>query len=261
MRSILKFVKLPVDFLFTLLFWLYIIFGFIFFYIPVLIILSFVINNREAKFQRMNHYYYHGFFFGINALVPGLSIEISNKIKKIRSSVIILNHRSYLDPILLVSIFPKHKTIVKGVFFKVPFISWAMKSGGYIPFDADLTYNDFMDAGMKNIPAFIKDGGNLFIFPEGSRSRDGNIKKFQKGAFSIACKYKIPVQVLYIKNTDRLFPPGKPFLNTCITNTISIELLGTLNPLNISTNEMRKKAVKLYEEKIKEERKIAYYVK
>ncbi|MFH0976523.1 MAG: lysophospholipid acyltransferase family protein [Spirochaetota bacterium] len=254
MRSILKLAKLPVDFLFTLLFWLYIIFGFLFFYIPVLIILSFVLDNREAKFQRLNHYYYRGFFLGMNTLVPGLSIEISTKIKKLKSSIIILNHRSYLDPILLVSIFPKHKTIVKGIFFKVPFISWAMKSGGYIPFNADLTYNDSMNAGMKDIPDFIKDGGNLFIFPEGSRSRDGNIKKFHKGAFSIACKYKIPVQVLYIKNTDRLFPPGKPFLNTCISNAISIEMLGTLNPSNTSPIEMRKKAVTLYQEKIKKEK-------
>ncbi|MBN2402451.1 MAG: 1-acyl-sn-glycerol-3-phosphate acyltransferase [Spirochaetes bacterium] len=200
----------------------------------------------------MNHYYYKGFFRGLNALVPGLSISIEKNIKRIKSSVIISNHRSYLDPILLISIFPRHKTIVKGIFFKIPFISWAMKSGGYIPFTPRRSYNDFLAENLKNIPDFLKSGGNLFIFPEGRRSRDGRIGKFQKGAFSIAVKHKLPVEVIYIKNTGRLFTPGKFLLNTCISNTISIGKLGKIRP-DITANEMREKAVKLYEKKMLEE--------
>jgi 1-acyl-sn-glycerol-3-phosphate acyltransferase len=257
MTPAFKLLRLPFNFFFTLLFWLYTIFGFLFFYLPVLIFLSFFIGSREAKFQKMNHYYYYGFFRGLNVLVPGLSIKISNEVKKIKSSVIISNHRSYLDPILLISIFPRHKTIVKGIFFRIPFISWAMKSGGYIPFTPSKSYNDFLAENLKSIPEFIKSGGNLFIFPEGRRSRDGRIGKLQKGAFSIAARHKIPVDVIYINNTDRLFKPGEFMLNTCIRNTITVEKIGTIKPSNkINTaNEMREKAVRLFEERMKKDLK------
>jgi 1-acyl-sn-glycerol-3-phosphate acyltransferase len=253
MSLIFKLFKPLFDFLLTLLFWLYTIFGFLFFYLPVLVFLSFFINSREIKFQKMNHYYYLGFFRGLNALTPGLSFNISKSVTKINSSIIISNHRSYLDPILLISIFPRHKTIVKGIFFKIPFISWAMKSGGYIPFSPSKSYNDFLAENLKNIPEFFQSGGNLFIFPEGRRSRDGRIRKFQKGAFSIAIKHQIPIEVIYINNTDRLFTPGKFFLNTCIKNIISVEKIGTIEPLNTTANEMRAKAICLYEGRIKAE--------
>ena len=250
-----KIIKPVSDFLFTLLFWLYIIFGFLFFYLPVLIIISFFINNREAKFQKMNHYYYKGFFRGMGAFIPGLTFKIDKNIYNLKSSIIIANHKSYLDPILLVSLFPRHKTIVKGVFFKVPFISWAMESGGYIPFTASHSYNDFLAEKLKSMPGFFKDGGNLFIFPEGRRSRDGRIGKFQKGAFSIAAKNNMPIEVIFINNTDRLFTPGKILLNTCIKNTISVEKLGTTKP-DKTSNEMRAEAIKMFEERIKKEKTV-----
>jgi 1-acyl-sn-glycerol-3-phosphate acyltransferase len=253
MYLFLKLSRIPFNFLLTLLFWLYTIFGFLFFYLPTLTFLSFFIDNRETKFQKMNHYYYYGFFRGLNAITPGLSIKVSNKVKKISSSIIISNHRSYLDPILLISIFSRHKTIVKGIFFKIPFISWAMKSGGYIPFTPSKSYNDFLAENLKNIPEFIQSGGNLFIFPEGRRSRDGRIRKLQKGAFSIAARHQIPIEVIYINNTDRLFTPGKFLLNTCIKNTITVEKIGTIYPSKTTVNEMRDKAVKLYEERIKKD--------
>ncbi len=253
MSPVFKLLRLPFNFIFTFLFWFYTIFGFLFFYLPALIFLSFFIDSREAKFQKMNHYYYNGFFRGLDIFIPGLSIKIGNEVKNIKSSIIISNHRSYLDPILLISIFPRHKTIVKGIFFKVPFISWAMKSGGYIPFTPSKSYNDFLADNLKSIPEFIKSGGNLFIFPEGSRSRDGRIGKLQKGAFSIAARHQIPVEVIYINNTDLLFKPGKFLLNTCIKNTISVEKIGTIKPSNKNNtaNDMREKAVKIYEDRIR----------
>jgi 1-acyl-sn-glycerol-3-phosphate acyltransferase len=253
MPFIFKLLKPLFDFLLTLLFWMYTILGFIFFYFPVLIFITFITKNRETRSQKLNYYYYLGFFRGLNALTPGLRIEISKSVKKIRSSIVISNHRSYLDPILLVSIFPRQKSIVKGIFFKIPFISWGMKSGGYIPFTPGKSYNDYLIEKLKNIPDFIQSGGNLFIFPEGRRSRDGRIGRLQKGAFSIAVKYKIPIEVIYIENTSRLLAPGKFFINTCIRNTISVEKIGTIDPSNNTVNEMREKAIRLYEKRLRQE--------
>ena len=77
---------------------------------------------------------------------------------------------------------------------------------------------------------YLSSGGNLFIFPEGTRSRDGRLGKFNDGAFKIARRFGASIKVLQIKNTNILFTPGKFLFNTCIQNTIEVRLIGELNP-------------------------------
>ncbi len=251
MHPIFKLLKPPINIFVTLFLWLYFIAGFVIVFMPVLIFLTPIINNREERFQKANYYFYKIFFSILRVLSPGLSMKIGDDIKKIKSSVVIANHRSYFDPILLISIFPKHKTIVKGIFFKIPILSWVMRSEGFISYSPENSYNDSIMKSLKNIPDFTKSGGNLFIFPEGRRSRDGRLGKLHKGAFSIAKKYNLPLIIIYISNTGPLFSPGKFFLNTCINNKISIEKLGTIEPSKYTVQEMREKAVKLFENRLR----------
>ncbi len=244
--------KPAIDFLLTMFLWVYFMFGYILFYIPVFALLSPFAGSREMRFQRMNHHFYRIFFWLLKLLTPGLTLKISKEVKQIRSSVIVSNHRSYLDPILLISIFSRHRTIVKGIFFKLPIMRWVMYSSGYIPFAPGGEFSDYMEKKIKEMGDFMKNGGNLFIFPEGRRSRDGRLGKFQKGAFAIARRNKTPVKVIYIENTDRLFKPGKFFFNTCIKNPISVELLGTIDPSRITVQKMRDKAIEMYKNRMKD---------
>jgi 1-acyl-sn-glycerol-3-phosphate acyltransferase len=251
MPLIIRLLKPLIDFLLTLTLWAYFTVGYIFFFIPIIILAYPFIREREILFQKMNHYFYRVFFRCLGAITPGLSMKISGEVKNIRSSVVISNHRSYLDPILLISLFPIHKTVVKGIFFKMPVLSWVMKSGGYIPYSQDGEYSTFMEMNIKNIAPFMERGGILFIFPEGRRSRNGGLGSFQKGSFSIARRQKVPVQMIFIHGTDRLFKPGNFFFNTCVENTISVEKLGSIEPGSMTAREMRERAVKLYEERMK----------
>jgi 1-acyl-sn-glycerol-3-phosphate acyltransferase len=68
------------------------------------------------------------------------------------------------------------------------------------------------------------------VFPEGTRSRSGAVGKFQKGIFKIARFYRAPISVIAIRNTNKLFTPGKFVFNTCEPNTISIELIEEMYP-------------------------------
>jgi len=248
-----RFLTIPVDLFVTLIQWLYFIFGFLFMFMPGLLLLYPFSSDKKTLFQKLTHYYMMGFFFLLKTLTPGLSFRIDDDAKKIRSSVVISNHLSYFDPMLLIAMFPRQKTIVKGIFFKVPFMGWLLKSSAYIPFVPENSYNGIIMNGIKDIEDFMSAGGNLFIFPEGKRSRDGRLGKFQKGAFSIALKYKLPLEVLYINNTGKTFTPGKFLVNTCTDNQITVERLGTIKPENISAHEMRKKALELYANRMKKE--------
>ncbi len=215
----------------TLLLWTYYTLGYIVFFSPFYLLAFIFSGDREIAFQRLNHLFYKGFFFLARVIIPRQKWRIQNEVLSIRSSVIVCNHLSYLDPILLISLFEKQKTIVKSIFFKLPIFGWVLKTSGYIPSSMEhgefalLTINN-----VENMEDYLLSGGNLFVFPEGTRSRDTRIGRFNKGAFSIARRCNAPIKVLLIKNTNLLFQPGKFLFNTCVQNTIEVELIATIKP-------------------------------
>jgi 1-acyl-sn-glycerol-3-phosphate acyltransferase len=83
---------------------------------------------------------------------------------------------------------------------------------------------------LDSMDDFLASGGNLFIFPEGTRSRGGSIGRLNKGAFKIAKFSRTPVNILFIRNTNKLFKPGKFLFNTMVSNTITVEIIDRINP-------------------------------
>ncbi len=219
--------KLCMDVVATTFFWFYFTFGFVFIFAPLYLFKLFS-PDREAAYQKLNSLFYRGFFRIVRLLTPGLSIHIDPAVRGLTSSVIVCNHRSYLDPILLISLFKRHKTIVKFSFFQIPIFGSVIKAAGYIPSSSQGKLKELTLKQMESIPDFFAAGGNLFVFPEGTmRNKDG-IASFHKGAFSIARRSQVPLQVVYISNTDRLFSPGRFLFNTCVENRVSVEFLGTV---------------------------------
>jgi len=222
--------KRIVDLLITLIIWIYFIPGFVLFFSPLYLAAFIFSSNREIAFQRLHNLYYRSFVCLVRALAPRLKIRVQDAVTSIRSSVIVCNHLSYFDPILLISLFPKHKTIVKRIFFKMPVFGWMLKTSGYIPSSSEGNASSGIIENMERMGDYLSSGGNLFIFPEGTRSRDGKLGKFNDGAFKIARRFGAPIKVLQIKNTNNLFRPGKFLFNTCNKNTIEVRLIENLNP-------------------------------
>jgi 1-acyl-sn-glycerol-3-phosphate acyltransferase len=230
MPTWIKHIKPFADPFLTLIYWSYFTLGYIIFFSPFYVGTAVFFKNRERIFQQLNHLFYRGFFFLVGKITPGLSIHIQDQVLSIRSSVIVSNHVSYLDPILLISLYGMQKTIVKSVFFRLPIFGWVIKNSGYLPSETGYDLNTLMIEQIEGMEAYLASGGNLFIFPEGTRSRDGKIGGLNKGAFKIARRCRAPISVLFIQNTDRLFRPEKFLFNTCIPNTIKIELIGNIIP-------------------------------
>jgi len=218
------------NFIITVILWVYYILGFLLFYSPFYLYAFFFSTGREAAFQRLNHRLHRRFFSLLRIMVPGATWQISKEVQAIRSSIIIANHLSFLDPILFVSLFEKQKTIVKSDYFRIPVFGWILKTSGFIPSMTEGLFTERMVDQVKNMKAYLAAGGNLFIFPEGTRSRDGRIGSFDKGAFKIARLCDAPMKAVFIRNTHRLFPPGKFLFNTCEDHVIEVELAGSLAP-------------------------------
>lgn len=218
-----------VDVAVTLICWTYFIFGFLFFFSPFYIVASFSARS-EYFFQGLNRIFFKGFFSLLKWITPRQGWDIDPEIADIRSSVVVCNHLSYLDPLLVISLLGQAKTIVKPVFFSVPIFGWVLRKAGYFPAAATGPHADVMLAQMETIGKYLSNGGNLFVFPQGTRSRDGKIGVLNQGAFKIARYSRAPVYILCIRNTENLFTPGKFFFFATRPNRVGIRIIDKIMP-------------------------------
>ena len=240
--------------LITLLLWGYFLFGstvlFLMFQIPSYLFFK----NPARAFQKFNHINLKIFFALTRFLIPRTKFKIPNEIRQINSSVIVCNHLSYLDPILLVSLYKRNCTIVKSTFFHVPFFGWLLRNSHYMPSAASESGGEAMVENLENIKEHLAAGGNFFVFPEGTRSRDGRLAPFNKGVFSIARYCNAPLALVYIKNTNKLFQPGTFLFKTHDYIEIEVELIGSLEPDyksdNFSISAVADEARNIFEQKI-----------
>jgi 1-acyl-sn-glycerol-3-phosphate acyltransferase len=251
---LIRSIQRVIDLFITLLLWSYFLFGsivfFFLFYIPSYIFAG----NSVTAFQNLNHIHMKNFFTLTRWLIPRTKFVIQKEVRKIHSSVIVCNHLSYLDPILLISLLPRQRTIVKSTFFKVPFFGWLLKNSGYVPSAPSEMLGPAMINNLESIKEHLASGGNLFVFPEGTRSRDGNLTPFNKGVFSIARYCDAPLKLIFMKDTNKLFRPGSFSFNTHDFNKINVELIGSLEPdyqnNDFSISAIADQARRIYEARI-----------
>ncbi len=214
----------------TLLCWLYFTLGFLLFFAPRYLIAVLVPSTREYTFQRCNRSFYRGFFALLRLLAPRIQWQLDERIATIRSAVIVCNHRSYLDPLLLIALLDHARTIVKPVFFAVPIFGWVIRASGYVPAEARGRYAGLVLARMASMGAYFAGGGSLFVFPEGTRGRNASVGPLQQGALKIARQHQVPVYVLCLTHTDRVFTPGRFFFHTTTPTCISVQLVDRIDP-------------------------------
>ncbi len=218
-----------IDVLVTLSCWVYFTLGFLLVFSPFYIVATFL-SRREYAFQRLNRRFYRGFFALLQAIAPRQKFSIDAGLADIRGSVVVCNHLSYLDPLLLISCLGQAKTIVKPVFFSVPIFGWILRKAGYFPATGQGPLGRIMLDQMETMAEYLEGGGNLFIFPQGTRSRDGRIGPLDRGAFKIARYCRSPIHVLCVENTEKLFTPGKFFFLAHRANHIRLRMVDTILP-------------------------------
>lgn len=229
----------------TMLCWVWFILGYFLFFSWRYPLYAMVAKDPEFVFQRLNSSFFRVLFRIIKCTVPGYRVDVASEVTAIRSAVIVCNHLSYLDPLLLIALFERHRTIAKARFFTMPVFGWLIRRAGYFPAHGEGKYARIMIQQIETMKDFLRKGGNLFVFPEGTRSRDGRVGKLNRGALKIARLCGAPIYVLRLAHTDELFPPGNFFFRTKLTNPISLKLLARVEPccqgeaLSLSVLEQR----------------------
>jgi len=129
--------------------------------------------------------------------------------------VLMANHQSDFDILIALAYLPgQFRWLAKKELFNIPIFGAAMKSAGYIPIDRqnhESALQSLEEAALR-----IRNGKSVMTFPEGTRSRDGEIKAFKQGVFHLAIKSGAPIVPITIIGSGRIMPkrslriqPGK----------------------------------------------------
>jgi 1-acyl-sn-glycerol-3-phosphate acyltransferase len=118
------------------------------------------------------------------------------------------NHQSVADIIVLLSAFPHIKFVVKRKMFFVPIFAAQLRLSGYIQ-----VTNDSAASVLAGTRKWLERGVNVLNFPEGTRSPDGNLQRFHRSLFSIACEKHVRILPVAIARTRDVIPKGSLFYN------------------------------------------------
>ncbi len=132
-------------------------------------------------------------------------VEGAENISKEESYIFAANHQSGYDIFLIYGwLDSRFKWIMKKELRKIPLVGAACEAAGHIFIDRTSPMsakNSIDDASRK-----LVNGSSVVIFPEGTRSKDGKLGKFKRGAFFLASEIKLPIVPLTIKGTFKALP-------------------------------------------------------
>ncbi|TDE10292.1 trifunctional MMPL family transporter/lysophospholipid acyltransferase/class I SAM-dependent methyltransferase [Dyadobacter psychrotolerans] len=114
--------------------------------------------------------------------------------------IFIANHTSFLDILLAIMLNPKIVLMVKGWVYNSPFFGPIIRYAGYVYTD------DGPEENIEKMKALVADGYSLLVFPEGTRSKDGKIARFHKGAFYLAEQLNLDIQPLLLHGASEVLP-------------------------------------------------------
>eukprot|EP00898_Chlorokybus_atmophyticus_P002088 jgi/Chlat1/2880/Chrsp195S08771 len=126
------------------------------------------------------------------------------------AAVYVANHQSYLDIYSLFRLWRPFKFISKTSNFLIPIIGWSMYLTGHVPLKR-LDKRSQMEC-LRKCEELLNNGSSVLFFPEGTRTTDGKMHAFKKGAFSVAKKAKVPIVPVTLIGTGRLMKNGKESL-------------------------------------------------
>lgn len=148
--------------------------------------------QRELKAQRLIRFSFNAFcqimkFTGaIDYRIDGAEL-----LREDRNCIIVANHPSLIDYVLIASQLPQCDCLVKAAIWENPFMKRIVKAAGYIP-------NQAPDDLLERCEERFSRGNVLLVFPEGTRTTPGIEPSLQRGAAQIATRTQTDLRVIHI---------------------------------------------------------------
>lgn len=180
-------------------------------------------------------YFWTGYFWSkVSLYISRVQVVVKGRefVAPGSSYIFVTNHASMADIAAMLLTFPRTRIMFKKELSYVPIWGWALRWGFHIMVDRARP-----GEAMKSIEraaAAIRTGGSVLLFAEGTRSPDGKLQPFKRGAFALAAKSGVPIIPVTINGSYRVMPK-----HTFAIQPSTIELI--VNPpiptAGISTRE------------------------
>ncbi len=138
------------------------------------------------------------------AWAPFASVQVEGleHVNPARPCVYVVNHQSMVDILAVFATHLPYKWVSKIENFYAPFLGWNMWLNGYVPLK-----RGYLPSILRMVRSCLKKleaGHSLCVFPEGTRSPDGNLIEFYRGAFWIAARKRVPIVPIVVEGTGAI---------------------------------------------------------
>jgi 1-acyl-sn-glycerol-3-phosphate acyltransferase len=176
---------------------------------PVLLIA--IVFSRRAMLYRVGH---AGVRLGLFLSGIRIAVEGADHIQRHRAAVYAVNHASNVEPPIIFDalheLFPKLRIVYKAELRKLPVLVRAFDLAGFIPLERGNPEQSL--PAIDRAASALRDGNSFLIFPEGTRSRTGELLPFKKGGFILALKGDAPVVPIAITGAQKAMRKGSPLI-------------------------------------------------
>ncbi|MFH7011556.1 1-acyl-sn-glycerol-3-phosphate acyltransferase [Flavobacterium sp. FlaQc-52] len=141
-----------------------------------------------------------------------------------KPAIIIANHSSFLDILLVGMLSPKIIFLVNDWVYNSPIFGATVRKAGFYP------VSEGLEGGVEHLRQKVNEGYSLMIFPEGTRSESNQIKRFHKGAFYLAEAFNLDILPVLIHGASEAIPKGDFVIHD---TTLTVSILERITPDNL----------------------------
>lgn len=166
----------------------------------------------------------------------GIRIEVTGleNVPVGRPCIFMCNHVSNLDPPVVLPVLPgRSSVLLKKELMNIPILGVAMRMGRFVPVERG-GRREAAQASVVAAGEALRDGLNILVFPEGTRSKDGRLSNFKKGPFFLAMETQAPVVPIAISGTERMMRKGSAAI---MPGVARVRLLPVIDPRDFQTRE------------------------
>ncbi len=121
-----------------------------------------------------------------------------------RAYIFVTNHASMFDIPAVMSVLPRVRIMFKKELSYIPLWGWALRWGHHIM--VDRAKGSEAMKSLDRAAEAIRTGGSVILFAEGTRTRDGKLLPFKRGAFTLAAKSRVPIVPITINGSFKILP-------------------------------------------------------
>lgn len=173
---------------------------------PLIRVLSRDPAVRHRNTQRAIHRIFRGYLRMLQLLgVISVDLSRASSLATLRGKMIVANHPTLLDVVLLMAVVPRVQCIVKHQLWSSPFLGGVVRQAGYIRNDMQ---SEQLVAACRRA---IDSGRNIIVFPQGTRSHPGAALRFHRGFANIALLAQADIQTVRITCEPLYLGKGEPW--------------------------------------------------